>query len=82
MFRWGVLSTAKIGREQLIPAIVDAENGVLPAIASRDLKKAKALGRPVRRAACLRLLRGAARLRHDRRRLHPAADVAACRMGR
>jgi len=43
MFRWGILSTAKIGREQLIPAIVDAENGVLAGIASRDLKKAKAL---------------------------------------
>jgi len=44
MFRWGVLSTAKIGREQLLPAIVEAENGVLSAIASRDLSKAKALG--------------------------------------
>ncbi|RAZ75214.1 Gfo/Idh/MocA family protein [Mesorhizobium atlanticum] len=44
MFRWGVLSTAKIGREQLLPAIVDSENGVLSAIASRDLSKAKALG--------------------------------------
>ncbi|MEI9415853.1 Gfo/Idh/MocA family protein [Mesorhizobium sp. Cs1321R2N1] len=44
MFRWGVLSTAKIGREQLLPAIVGAENGVLSAIASRDLSKAKALG--------------------------------------
>ena len=43
MFRWGVLSTAKIGREQLLPAIVEAENGVLSAIASRDLSKAKAL---------------------------------------
>jgi predicted dehydrogenase len=43
MFRWGVLSTAKIGREQLIPAIQDAENGVLAAIASRDLSKAQAL---------------------------------------
>jgi predicted dehydrogenase len=43
MFRWGVLSTAKIGREQLLPAIVEAENGVLAAIASRDLSKAKAL---------------------------------------
>ncbi len=43
MFRWGILSTAKIGREQLIPAIVDAENGVLSAIASRDVKKARAL---------------------------------------
>ncbi|TPK89777.1 Gfo/Idh/MocA family oxidoreductase [Mesorhizobium sp. B2-4-17] len=44
MFRWGVLSTAKIGREQLLPAIVEAENGVLSAIASRDLSRAKALG--------------------------------------
>ncbi|SFP84358.1 Predicted dehydrogenase [Mesorhizobium sp. NFR06] len=44
MFRWGVLSTAKIGREQLLPAIVDSETGVLSAIASRDLSKAKALG--------------------------------------
>ncbi|TPK96431.1 MULTISPECIES: Gfo/Idh/MocA family oxidoreductase [unclassified Mesorhizobium] len=44
MFRWGVLSTAKIGREQLLPAIVESENGVLAAIASRDLSKAKALG--------------------------------------
>ncbi|TPO08209.1 Gfo/Idh/MocA family oxidoreductase [Mesorhizobium sp. B1-1-5] len=44
MFRWGVLSTAKIGREQLLPAIVESENGVLSTIASRDLSKAKALG--------------------------------------
>ena len=43
MFRWGILSTAKIGREQLIPAILTAENGVLAAIASRDIAKAKAL---------------------------------------
>ncbi len=43
MFRWGVLSTAKIGREHLLPAIVEAENGVLSAIASRDLAKARAL---------------------------------------
>jgi predicted dehydrogenase len=43
MFRWGVLSTAKIGRDLVIPAIVEAENGVLSAIASRDVKKAKAL---------------------------------------
>ncbi|WFP76828.1 Gfo/Idh/MocA family oxidoreductase [Mesorhizobium sp. WSM4906] len=43
MFRWGVLSTAKIGREQLLPAIMDSENGVLSAIASRDLSKARAL---------------------------------------
>jgi predicted dehydrogenase len=41
MFRWGVLSTAKIGRDQVIPAIVQAENGVLSAIASRDLARAR-----------------------------------------
>lgn len=43
MFRWGVLSTAKIAREQLLPAIADAENGVLAAVASRDAGKARAL---------------------------------------
>jgi len=43
MFRWGILSTAKIGREQVIPAIVEAENGVLAAIASRNFDKARAL---------------------------------------
>ena len=41
MFRWGVLSTAKIGREQVIPSLVDAENGVLTAIASRDEARAR-----------------------------------------
>jgi predicted dehydrogenase len=40
MFRWGVLSTAKIAREHLIPAIVASENSVLAAIASRDAEKA------------------------------------------
>jgi predicted dehydrogenase len=43
MFRWGVLSTAKIGRDHVIPAICDAENGVLSAIASRDESRARAL---------------------------------------
>lgn len=43
MFRWGVLSTARIGREQVLPAIADADNGVLTAVASRDLAKAEAL---------------------------------------
>ena len=43
MLRWGVLSTAKIGREHVIPAIVEAENSVLSAIASRDLARARAL---------------------------------------
>jgi predicted dehydrogenase len=43
MFRWGVLSTAKIGREHVIPGIVKSENGILAGIASRDLTKAEAL---------------------------------------
>jgi predicted dehydrogenase len=43
MFRWGVLSTAKIGRDLVIPAIVEATGNVLSAIASRDLAKARAL---------------------------------------
>jgi predicted dehydrogenase len=43
MFRWGILSTAKIGREHVIPALQDAENGVVTAIASRDLARARAL---------------------------------------
>ncbi len=45
MFRWGVLSTAKIAREQLLPAMQDADNGVVTAIASRDEAKARALAR-------------------------------------
>ncbi|MEM7464336.1 MAG: Gfo/Idh/MocA family oxidoreductase [Pseudomonadota bacterium] len=43
MFKWGVLSTAKIGREQVLPAIQDADNGVLTAVGSRDLSRARAL---------------------------------------
>lgn len=43
MFRWGVLSTAKIGREQVVPAIADAEGNVVAAIASRDEAKARAM---------------------------------------
>lgn len=43
MFRWGVLSTAKIAQVHVIPAILTASNGVLSAVASRDLAKARAL---------------------------------------
>jgi predicted dehydrogenase len=40
--RWGVLSTAKIGRNWVIPATQASETGVVTAIASRDLAAAKA----------------------------------------
>lgn len=43
MFRWGILSTAKIGINQVIPAICASENGVVHAIASRDFTKARNL---------------------------------------
>ncbi len=43
MLRFGILSTAKIGRELVVPAIQDAENCALTAIASRDLEKARAM---------------------------------------
>jgi len=39
--RWGVLSTAKIGREKVIPAMQKSNNGSVVAIASRNLDHAK-----------------------------------------
>lgn len=41
MIRWGVLSTAKIAREHVIPAILEAEGAQLTAIGSRSIRKAK-----------------------------------------
>lgn len=38
--RWGVLSTAKIGREKVIPGIQSSETGRVAAIASRELDRA------------------------------------------
>lgn len=43
MLRFGILSTAKIARDLVIPAIQDAENCVVSAIASRDVVKARAV---------------------------------------
>lgn len=43
MFRWGILSTAKIGRDQVIPQLQDSDNGVVHAIASRDQSRARDL---------------------------------------
>ena len=41
--RWGVLSTAKIAREKVIPATQRSQFGAVEAIASRDLSHAKAV---------------------------------------
>ncbi len=43
MFRWGILSTAKIARDQVLPAMADANNCVISGIASRDGARARAL---------------------------------------
>ena len=43
MLRWGILSTAKIGIEHVIPAILESDNGIIAAIASRDLARAKSV---------------------------------------
>ena len=42
MLRFGILSTAKIGREMVVPALQDAQNCVVSAVASRDLGRAQA----------------------------------------
>ncbi|MFY9150463.1 MAG: Gfo/Idh/MocA family oxidoreductase, partial [Prolixibacteraceae bacterium] len=39
--RWGILSTAKIGREKVIPALQKCSNGSVDAICSRNLEQAK-----------------------------------------
>nr|WP_306269164.1 Gfo/Idh/MocA family oxidoreductase [Pararhizobium sp. IMCC3301] len=43
MLRWGILSTAKIGRDHVIPAILNADNGIVSGIASRDEGRARTL---------------------------------------
>lgn len=49
--RWGILSTAKIGTEQVIPAMQQSEICEISAICSRDLERAKSaaerLGIPI-----------------------------------
>ncbi|MGI9365920.1 MAG: Gfo/Idh/MocA family protein [Rhizobiaceae bacterium] len=41
MLRWGILSTAKIGKEHVIPAIQIAHNSNVTCIASRDSQQAR-----------------------------------------
>src|SRR5574341_901255 len=39
--RWGILSTANIGKRRVIPAIQQSTNGIVAAIASRDIERAR-----------------------------------------
>lgn len=45
MLRFGILSTALIGFEHVIPAILQASNCVVAGIASRDIKKARKMAK-------------------------------------
>ena len=45
MIKWGVLSSANIAIEQVIPAILESKNSIISGIASRDLQKAKNIAR-------------------------------------
>lgn len=62
--RWGILSTAKIGTEQVIPAMQHCEYGEITAIAFRDLETANAaaqrLGIPTAYGSYEELLQDAA----------------------
>jgi predicted dehydrogenase len=40
-FRWGILSTAQIARLQIVPAILASTNGIVTAVASRNLETAR-----------------------------------------
>ena len=48
IINWGILSTAKIGWEHVIPAIHKSKNSHVAALASRDLSKAKALSKKMK----------------------------------
>lgn len=39
--RWGILSTARIGRRRVVPAIQESRNGAVVAVASRSLEAAE-----------------------------------------
>ena len=45
--RWGIISTARIGRKRVIPAIQKSSNGEVVVVASRSLDKAKAFANEV-----------------------------------
>ena len=46
-FRWGIISTAAIGVEKVIPGIQRSRTGAVAAIASRDLATAQAAAEPL-----------------------------------
>ena len=45
IINWGIVSTAKIGWEYLIPAIHRSKNSKVVALASRNISKARSLSK-------------------------------------
>ena len=76
--RWGVLSTARIATEKVIPGIRRSARGEVVAIASRDGDRARAAAGRARDPAQPRLVRGAAGRSGGGRGLHPAAQPPPC----
>ena len=79
--RWGVLSTASIGRVKVIPAIQRAPHCEVVAIASRDLGARQLRGRRARHPHGTRLVRGSACRSGGRGGLHPPAEPPARHLG-
>lgn len=44
--RWGILSTARIGRQKVVPALVKSPSSVVTAVASRSEESARAFAEP------------------------------------
>ncbi len=59
--RWGIISTAMIGTQKVIPAMLESRALRVAAIASRDLAARRARGSRARHRQGLRQLRGAVR---------------------
>lgn len=79
--RWGVLSTARIGTETVIPAMQLGEYSRVTVIASRQLEKAQTQARKLGiKKAYGSYEELAGRPRH-RCCLHPASQSSACALG-
>ena len=75
--RFGVIGTAKIAMQKVIPAMQRSAHCRIVAIASRDLTRARAAARGARHSAGVRLLRRAAARSRDRGGVQSSAQPSA-----
>ena len=57
IINWGILSSAKIGWEHVIPAILKSKNSKLVAIASRNTLRAKKLAQKFKSTKAMALIK-------------------------